>query len=499
MADSIYGLGALNTSTGTEKLVALKNRHFWVWNSGNDNWELQSGVGKYLTADTYTYHEEFLDYQFWCNGTDLNRTYNGSSWSLTANVTDSPIGTYPKVFQNKMYLGDITILIANGRTAFPSRVWVSNVPTQDANGAWTITWGFESGVDLATTASSAVVTSAGSVFKTRGIKVGDEFFITSGNNAKKYIVSSIDSETQITLTENVTNTGTGQYFWVGSNYFDINSNDGDFIKGLGDNSGRLLIFKQNSLHRWDGASPEQVKQVPGTTSHRSIVNLKDFTFYFHPTGVWRYNGVTAELISEPIWDVIEAISSSNYANVTAWTDNARFVKFYVGNTSANLFTDLPAITDCVLVYDITLDNWSLMSLAHSITVTAPWVESNAHKIYAGFSDGHVYQLETGTDFDGSAIPFRLRTKTYYPIAPEATVSGERMEEYTQGGQNLSIGYRRIRQPHPDDKDFRPISQAFPVHERELRGIDFEATESGTGASFLLEKLSMFYSGGKVER
>jgi hypothetical protein len=85
---SIFGLGSLNLSTGAESIVCLKDRHFWKWNSANNNWEMQSGAGTYLNASAQAHHEEFLDHQFWVNGTDPNRTFDGSTWSLTTNIAD---------------------------------------------------------------------------------------------------------------------------------------------------------------------------------------------------------------------------------------------------------------------------------------------------------------------------------------------------------------------------------------------------------------------------
>ncbi|MBC2717580.1 MAG: hypothetical protein HF978_19925 [Desulfobacteraceae bacterium] len=57
--------------------------------------------------------------------------------------------------------------------------------------------------DLVTTAGSAVVTSASSTFATDGVTAGDVFAIATGPDVGMYTVSSVDSETQITLTENL--------------------------------------------------------------------------------------------------------------------------------------------------------------------------------------------------------------------------------------------------------------------------------------------------------
>ena len=502
---SIFGLGSLNTSAGVEKLVALKGRHFWVWNSGTSAWDLQAKpYGRYLTNNLKTYHVEFLDNQFWVNGTDDNRTYDGSTWSITRNVENSPRGKYPLLFGPRIYLANIKFTVGATTLSFPSRVAYSDGVEQDENGNYRIKWGFESGTDLTTVAGSAVVNSTGgtpAAFKRMGIEAGDPFYIISGTNAKKYTVSSVDSETQITLTESVTNSGTNQSYWVSNNFGEIKTSDSDVLMGIAENSDKILAFKQNSLYRCTEKflSVVKVKGVPGTTSFDSVINLRDFTFYFHSTGVWRYNGVTAELISEPIWDVIEVIASTAYDDVVAWSDGARYVKFFVGDISANLKTNLPAISKCVLIYDVTMDNWSLGSFEKTFVNSTPWVESSAPKIYAGASDGHVYQLETGTDFDTAPIPFRLIDQVRYPISKEVTVKGERIELFQQLGKKLQVQYRRIRQPHPDDERHTPITKAFQQDRADFRGIQIEMDESSTDPSFLFEGLTVFNTGGKFDK
>jgi len=66
--------------------------------------------------------------------------------------------------------------------------------------------------DLVTTAGSAVVTSASSAFVTDGIQAGDPFAIANGPDLGLYVVASVDSQTQITLTAALTATRTGVGF-----------------------------------------------------------------------------------------------------------------------------------------------------------------------------------------------------------------------------------------------------------------------------------------------
>ncbi|MBM4036925.1 MAG: hypothetical protein FJ290_00295 [Planctomycetes bacterium] len=66
--------------------------------------------------------------------------------------------------------------------------------------------------DLVTTAGLAVVTSVSSTFITSGVAPGDQFRILSGTNAGMYTVLTVNSETSITLTQNLAASGTGITF-----------------------------------------------------------------------------------------------------------------------------------------------------------------------------------------------------------------------------------------------------------------------------------------------
>jgi hypothetical protein len=63
--------------------------------------------------------------------------------------------------------------------------------------------------DLVTTAGSAVVTSASSSFITAGVQPGDAFAIATGPDLGLYTVASVNSQTQLTLTTNLTASRTG--------------------------------------------------------------------------------------------------------------------------------------------------------------------------------------------------------------------------------------------------------------------------------------------------
>lgn len=491
---NILGLGALNTSGGTDKLVAVKGTDHYVWNSGTDAWDAQSQT---VTSGAKTEFESFLDYLFSVNRSDTTRSYSGSAWSSSTNVTGAPKANYIIEHNVRLYLADIVLpeVSLNQR----SWLWFSDLPKNDL-----ITWGFEAGTDLSTTASSAVITSASAAFKARNIKVGDKFTITTGSDIGEYVVASVDSATQITLTVNLTTTASNQTYWVGGNFLNYKTNNSDYIRGIGKNSEKILAFKYNSIGRTDGLNEiKEVKGVPGTLSHRSITNLREWTFYHHATGIWRYNGVTSQIISNPIWDYVEGIATANYDDIVGWTEKERYVKFAVGDvTNTERDIDRP---DCVLVYDILDNQWSFESKSFTPTATTKFIESNAINQYIGADDGNVYQFDTGNSWAGSDIPFENSFGPIFPVSPEVEVDFTRILAFADPSLGVRLRYKLYYKDNnridTDWHEFIHNQESFGGNQRvELRfpedarasGVEFLIEESGQTVSFLFERLAIFW-------
>lgn len=466
-----------------------------IYNSSTGAWNKAPIT---LTTDQKAEFRTFLDYSFMVNGVDPNYSYDGTTWSALTNLSDSPKAYYIEKYNVRLYLGNITI----GSTEYASRVWYSDLPEDDA-----ITWGLETGSDLAQTADSAVITSTGSLFQTRNIKVGNPFRITTGTNEGEYIVQSIDSETQITLTETLDNTATSSTFWAGGNYIDIETNDGDKIKGFGKNSNELLIFKRNSLWRFSSRGQElrQVKNAVGTTSRRGIINVGNNTYYYHPSGIYMYDGTGSQLISNAIEDFIEGTTTANQTLVVSWVQNEKIVNFYIGDVTLG---DGESISDCVVSYDTTSNTWSARSYPIAIRAATVWLESNVPSVYVGDDSSHVYKLDTGTDFDDAAIPFELELKPYFPAGSDGIVNFDRVRVFISNGPDVQLQYKILYRPTNDskkwisDKDWIPMkgSQRADKMEWEFpegtRGgaVILKFIESSVDESFLIEgKIIIYYS------
>jgi hypothetical protein len=501
----ILGAGSLNTSAGTNKLIAFAGTDAYIWDGGS-NWTAQSRA---YTASQKFETERFLDQLFVVNGiTDAPENFNGSAWSTTTNVADMPKGKF--IVEDKLRLYVFNVSIPQGGN-YPSRFFYCDLPKNNV-----IQWGIETGADLASSATTAVVTSAGSLFVTRGIKVGDPFFIVSGNNAGEYEVKTIDSETQITLTTNVTNTTSNQSFWVGGNWEDVARDNSDVGMGIGKNADRVLFFKRFSVHKWSKGVTDSdntlipVKGVPGTVSHRSIVNVRDFTLYWADSGLWQYDGNSAQLVSNPLQEVVEGIPAANLSTICGWSVNDRIVKMFVGNVN-NADTGL-VINNCVVCYDVFSDAWWVEEYDDTINCSTRWVESSALKNFIFSNDGEIFQSESGNAYNGNAFPMEVETWFYWPIAPEVAVNFTRFKTYTQHGRGIQCEYKlayfSAEGGYRVDSEWRRLKPKYKTEDEQEWTMDEESNRasgyalkfyesSNTNARPVIERIAAFYTGGEV--
>jgi len=130
---SIYGGADFFRNDGThEHFVATNNNseteiHKYI----TDTWTSQA---QNLTKDYRVRfaHSPTLDTLFACNYADATRSYDGSSWSTSTNVTDAPKSKYVISFGDRMYLLNCVI----GATSYPTRAYRSNAIETSAT--WTV-------------------------------------------------------------------------------------------------------------------------------------------------------------------------------------------------------------------------------------------------------------------------------------------------------------------------------------------------------------------------
>lgn len=493
-------LHGVNFSDGTDKLILNRHGVFKEYNSTTEVWDHIEDP--HFDFNALIDSENFLDHAFFVNGVDSNYSLDSDgNWSGTTNLSDSPIAKYIKEHQTRLYLGNIKIRNTN----YPSRVWVSDFPENDS-----ITWGLETGENLVTTSSSAVITSAGSLFETRNIKVGDKIIIEEGSDAGEYTVRSIDSETQITLTEELTTTDTGISFWVGSNFINVKTDDGDEIMGFGYNSNEILFFKRLSVHSYSATSGtlRQIKDAPGTSSGRSIVNMDEYTYYYDSTSqaIRRTDGKNSIIISNKIEDLIQNISSTTRPNVVGWSTDGKLIEHYIGTVTTR---DGYTIDNCVVIWDTVTETWSTRSLPFEIEQSARWISEDRTETYVATSNGKVLKVNSTNKYDTYDINFVLEDRSLFPEGDDALVDFQRVKFFIDNGHDIQIAYKLLykadntnmyRWVHGDWRfmegkaDGEKVEFVFPrTEDRRACGIKFRFIQSSGTEEFLVEKYIVYTS------
>lgn len=468
MADllGVRGLSFL----GRERLIAAFVNGFHIYNSSLDRWD---GMTVPISRATKVRSAVFLDKAYFTNGwrvvsagsyeegDDMKR-YDGIATNLTAwrnetQINKTPLANYILNVGDKLYLANL--YYKNIDEPYPSRVWFPDLPIENE-----ITWGFEEGTTATGGNGGNVVRVSDTnnvYFKLRNIKIGDPIYFVGNATRVKYNISSIRDNFTLILTENLESTLTNAEFWAGSNWLDVAPNDGDIITGIGENNDRPLFFKRHSLWRYNQVSLARIKGVPGTTSQDSVVNIKEYTYYFHDTGIWRTDGTTAELISRPVQDYLDGMNVSNYTEVVAWRTgpSKEILRVFIGdidNNEANL-----EVTNCFLDFDTALETWSVGRYPYKVTCITEFTESTERNIYLGVTEGNdnrVYQDWQGNDDGGTAIELMADSGYHFPtnelIRPLEEKEITKIQVHTKYGRGMQVKYRLYGTPWKKDLEWR---------------------------------------------
>ena len=499
----VLAVHGINYSAGTDMLIANRAGTFKEFNNTTLEWDNVTSFS--WSADYLIDSTNFLDHAFFVNGNDTNRSRNSSgTWSTTTNLTDAPLANRIRAHNLRIYLGGVKI----NSTWYRSRVWFSDLPK---NGQ--ITWGLETGTDLSQSAGSAVVTSSGAAFIARNIKVGDPFVIEDGANAGEYVVRSIDSATQITLTTNLASSASNSTFWVGGNFFDVNTDDGDIVVGFGGNANELLIFKKLSAHRFNDSAQtlRQIKRDPGTTSFRSVVDLNEYTYYYDSKtdAIRRYdsNSSRAMILSNAIEDILPYISDSMRENVVGWSHSGKIVEFYLGDITTR---DGFFIRNCVVSWDTITQTWSTRSLPFTVEASGEWERNDKFNTYVGTSNAHILKVNDGNNYDGKAIGFIMQDSPIFPVGHDTAVTFESIRLLTEGASGIQVMARILYMPDPQGirwshsdwfslkgtADSDMVEFVFPNNAATPRrgtGVQFRFLESSQEKTFLIEEYIVYYS------
>ena len=227
---------------------------------------------------------------------------------------------------------------------------------------------------------------------------------------------------------------------------------GGAITALEKVPGFLLVFKERSMKRWDGAStyPEDLVSV-GAPSQEAVCRGREMVFIANQQGVWVTNGGYPKKISKPIQDLWDAIPAANFSSVATFCDES-YVYVYVGDITLGDNT----YSNICFKYNIDSQTWNIYSYYHDFSVFTWYISSSEKIIVGGDADGQAIQINTGnTDYASTPQPI-----TYSLESQDIEFGGRGMvKEVSMANvltENCRLGQFHYRTNSNRDKDWKSI-------------------------------------------
>lgn len=230
------------------------------------------------------------------------------------------------------------------------------------------------------------------------------FFFGGGNPAKPN-----------TLYKSAVNTPDD--FTAGNNTYEVDSNDGDKLMGIGLWSDALILFKERAIYQvtLDTTGSLTIKPIIkgiGCVSHRTVKNVDNDLFYLSRKGIYVvgnepnfYTAIRTNELSARIRNTMDMITPEKFEKTHAiYTDFKYILCVPLGGTTSNSHA---------IIYDKKFLSFSLWDNQPFSAITN-YIDAKNNEIILATSDinGKLFQLFTSYDDDGVAINSYWLSKRY---------------------------------------------------------------------------------------
>ena len=180
-------------------------------------------------------------------------------------------------------------------------------------------------------------------------------------------------------------------------YVEIGDNGGDAIIGMTILSDRLMIFKRYSVYYLRGDRPsnyavERVENFSERMSNASVVVKNNLPYYLTASGIQVYDGTGIVPINEGVRYLNSFFQTINSALQSKGV-HAQNVFYFSCKVSSTAVYD-----DTVIVFDIARASYMIRSGFEIADMTV-----HDGIVYLINGSRYVYQFNSGTDYDGTAI------------------------------------------------------------------------------------------------
>ncbi|KKK70800.1 hypothetical protein LCGC14_2920340, partial [marine sediment metagenome] len=207
-----------------------------------------------------------------------------------------------------------------------------------------------------------------------------------------------------------------------NDWFFVETNDGDSITALAKNKTYLIVFKENSMFRYDGTfSATNLKPFSwklGTVSQESVVLDENLILFYSRKGIAMFVGGEPKVVSRAIQPIIDGVNQANLGNICAGLDGDHYL-CYVGTLTSALPGDSSALSRVILDYDINQNIWTYHTIPDEPQTFATYTSSGEKLLSFGDANGEVFTWKSGVTDDGTAIATNIE-QLMWPSGPETT-------------------------------------------------------------------------------
>lgn len=347
------------------------------------------------------------------------------------------------------------------------------------------------------------------------IPYGDKLYllnidVSGTKHPSRVAMSSLPDPDAYTITWDMGSTG---------NYFDIKPKDGDEIKGGAVNSNRLLIYKENSVWRYDTNTLVEISGLPGTNNHRSIQTLMGWTIHFHQSGIYGVNGSEYQKLSRDIQPIIDGVNSLSLDKLCSYVDGDNYC-LYLGDISNTL--ENISIENCVVKLNMTSNIWTVETMQDVPTVFSQYRDDRADLtyddetieydyydknydatmsakdyIFFGTEDGGVFKLNDEVNTQNTyKIRSYAETWNHYPNGVHGLFQAHALKFYMDNATRVKLAYSI------DDEPWKPIiryvSKPGYIYYQFKSGIignriRFRISDNSTGERVKIYGIDVFYT------
>jgi len=393
-----HKIGVINNAGGTQSVL------YEIGASSNTSRKADFTASKEMDFIT------LLNYVFATNGTDdLATATDLSTWG-TVHAVGAPKGRFIEEFNNEPYIfGNLTnkYVVYKGKLHNPAVEAIAYVSGDHASAVTAITCD-----------------------STKYLKAGQVIDIYTGGTLTKVFdsktITSIDSDTQFTIGSTATALSDGDEIYLEDtratnairilwnteeDTFELPPN-GEAMTGGAKCNNRLIIFQENSMHKWDGAVRAEISPNIGCSASKSIATVDSkYMFWMHKGSIYSYDGSYPQVISQKIQPILDSMTDySKCVGIGDETNKRLFM--YLGDISCSALTG----TDVWAVYYIGQDKWEFITDIQAQISFKDKTGVNSETMYIGDEVGDIYKFMEGTS---SSVAYSMKTKFDYQSRPES--------------------------------------------------------------------------------